>query len=58
MPISKYFKGSGTEVMANMKRQYGAKKGKQVFYATANKEKSMRGTKKQKKELAQGYQSR
>ena len=36
MPIGRYFKGSGTEVMGNMQKQYGAKKGKQVFYATAN----------------------
>jgi hypothetical protein len=37
MPISKYFKGHGEEVMGNMQKEYGAKKGKQVFYATANK---------------------
>lgn len=37
MPISEYFKGHGSEVMANMVKEYGAKKGKQVFYATANK---------------------
>ena len=37
MPVSKYFKGHGDEVMANMKKQYGDKKGEQVFYATANK---------------------
>lgn len=37
MPISKYFGGSGTKVMANMKDEYGEKKGKEVFYATANK---------------------
>ena len=40
MPISKYFSGHGTEVMKNMTKEYGAKKGKQVFYATANKRKS------------------
>jgi len=39
MPISKYFKGHGTKVMSNMTKEYGAKKGKQVFYATANKKK-------------------
>ena len=39
MPISKYFKGHGEEVMAHMRQQYGAKKAKQVFYATANKRK-------------------
>lgn len=38
MPINKYFKGSGEEVMRSMVKQYGAKKGKQVFYATANKQ--------------------
>lgn len=37
MPLSKYFKGHGEEVMSNMKKEYGDKKGKQVFYATANK---------------------
>lgn len=39
MPISKYFKGHGDEVMSSMDKTYGAKKGKQVFYATANKKK-------------------
>ena len=39
MPISKYFSGHGEEVMANMMKEYGEKKGKQVFYATANKRK-------------------
>ena len=37
MPIDKYFKGHGGEVMGNMVKEYGEKKGKQVFYATANK---------------------
>ena len=37
MPVSAYFKGHGSEVMANMTKEYGAKKGKSVFYATANK---------------------
>lgn len=37
MPVSKYFKGHGEEVMKNMKKEYGEKKGKSVFYATANK---------------------
>lgn len=37
MPVSKYFKGHGSEVMANMKKEYGGKKGESVFYATANK---------------------
>jgi hypothetical protein len=39
MPVGAYFKGHGNEVMANMVKQYGAKKGKSVFYATANKRK-------------------
>ena len=39
MPLSKYFKGKGEKVMEAMKKQYGDKKGKQVFYATANKKK-------------------
>ncbi len=40
MPISKYFKGSGKKVLKKMKKTYGAKKGKSVFYATVNKMKS------------------
>lgn len=40
MPLSKYFKGHGEEVMANMQKEYGPEKGKQVFYATANKKKA------------------
>lgn len=39
MPISKYFGGGGEKVMANTTKEYGAEKGKQVFYATANKKK-------------------
>lgn len=39
MPISKYFGGNGEKVMANMTKEYGSKKGKSVFYATANKQK-------------------
>ena len=49
MPISKYFGGSGEEVMSNMTKEYGAKKGKQVFYATANKRKM---TSHQKRKLS------
>lgn len=37
MPVSKYFSGHGLEVMQNMISEYGKKKGKSVFYATANK---------------------
>lgn len=39
MPLSKYYGGHGDEVMSNMKKEYGDKKAKQVFYATANKRK-------------------
>jgi hypothetical protein len=31
---------SGAKVMSNMQSEYGAKKGKSVFYAKANKDKS------------------
>ena len=37
MPVSEYFAGSGSKVMRNMQKEYGDKKGKSVFYATANK---------------------
>lgn len=37
MPVSAYFKGHGNEVMTSMMKKYGSKKGKSVFYATANK---------------------
>lgn len=37
MPLSEYFSGKGQKVMDNMSKEYGSKKGKQVFYATANK---------------------
>lgn len=40
MPISKYFNGNGKKVMKNMQDEYGPKKGKSVFYATANKRKA------------------
>lgn len=39
MPISEYYSGKGKKVMASMKKRYGSKKGKRVFYATANKRK-------------------
>lgn len=38
MPVSKYYKGSGSEVMSSMKKEYGPEKGKRVFYATAKKQ--------------------
>lgn len=37
MPLSKYFKGHGKEVMSDMTSRYGSDQGKRVFYATANK---------------------
>lgn len=37
MPVSRYYGGHGKSVMKSMTKQYGKKKGKQVFYATANK---------------------
>ena len=37
MPDSKYFKGKGAKVKADMIRRYGKGKGERVFYATANK---------------------
>jgi hypothetical protein len=39
MPLS----DSGKEVMESMKREYGEKKGKKVFYASINKGKSGSG---------------
>lgn len=50
MPLSEYFKGKGDKVMSSMKDEYGDKKGKQVFYATANKKKG----KNKKKRLGIG----
>lgn len=37
MPVAKYFKGQGEKVMRKMVNEYGRKKAKQIFYATANK---------------------
>ncbi len=37
MPVGEYYKGEGARVMRAMKKRYGAKAGKRVFYATANK---------------------
>lgn len=42
MPLNKYFKGHGKEVMSKMKEEYGSKKGESVFYATINKRKAKR----------------
>ncbi len=43
MPLSNYFKGKGNEVMSSMQKEYGDKKGKNVFYATSNKQKKKKG---------------
>jgi hypothetical protein len=37
MPVSEYYEGSGSKVLKSTKKRYGAKAGKRVFYATANK---------------------
>jgi hypothetical protein len=37
MPVGEYFKGRGEKVMRSMTSRHGAKRGKQIFYATANK---------------------
>ncbi|HEV1286543.1 MAG TPA: hypothetical protein VNU44_14575 [Bryobacteraceae bacterium] len=37
MPIKAYFGGKGEKVMRQLVREHGAKKAKQIFYATANK---------------------
>ncbi len=52
MPIDKYFKGKGESVMSDMMDRYGADKGKQVFYATANKRKMKPPTDKMTKPTA------
>lgn len=52
MPISEYFNGNGRKVMKNMTKEYGAKKGKQVFYATANKKHETASSHKKHKGLA------
>jgi len=43
MPLHSYYGGSGKKVMRKMKKTYGAKKGKRVFYATANKRRKDKG---------------
>ena len=44
MPLTK----KGTKIMSNMKAEYGAKKAKQVFYASRNKG-TIKGVDKSKK---------
>lgn len=60
MPVSSYFKGSGDKVMKNMKEEYGDKKGKSVFYATANSKgmKPKSGKKTMKKSMGKSSMSK
>lgn len=44
MPLTK----KGTKIMKAMKKEYGAEKGKKVFYASENKG-TIKGTHKKKK---------
>lgn len=44
MPLNK----KGSKIMRSMKKEYGSKKGEQVFYATKNKGK-IKGVDKKKK---------
>ena len=44
MPLNK----KGKKIMKNMKKEYGAQKGEQVFYATKNKGK-IKGVEKKRK---------
>jgi len=37
MPLSEYFKGDGKKILADFVKRYGEKRGKRIFYATANK---------------------
>ncbi len=45
MPLNK----KGTKIKSAMKKEYGSKKGEQVFYASENKGKIKNITKKKKK---------
>lgn len=50
MPISKHYQGHGEEVMANMKKTYGdSETAKRVFYATENKQKNKKKSKRSRK---------
>lgn len=62
MPIDKYYKGHGREVMADMKARYGDKQGEAAFYANKKKGGGMKGrmadlkrSGKFKKKAAAGY---
>ena len=51
MPLNKYFGGKGEKVMKDMKKEYGAKEGERVFYATKNKQKGKPSKKVKEKKL-------
>ena len=52
MPIDKHYGGKGDKVMKAMSKHYGAKHGKEVFYALENK---MKKKMKNGKDLVKGY---
>ena len=46
MPLSKHYEGHGEEVMRSMKKTYDPETAKRVFYATENKRKSEKKSRK------------
>lgn len=48
MPVSEHFGGKGEKVMRSMKKKYGEKEGKSIFYATDNKNKKKKEDKGKK----------
>jgi hypothetical protein len=51
VPISAYYGGSGKKVRRDMIKRYGEKKGKSVFYATAEKHGQKPGAKRRSQML-------
>jgi hypothetical protein len=49
MPISKHYGGHGSDVMSSMKKAYDPETAKRVFYATENKRKNEKKSKKSKR---------
>lgn len=49
MPISKYYKGHGEEVMRKMREKYGKDEGESIFYATINARKKRKKKKRGKR---------
>ncbi len=41
MPVKRYFRGRGEQVMREMKAKHGAEKGERMFYATAHEQGQM-----------------